>query len=139
MPRTSLLLALLLLATARCLFAAGPPVAVLGTGSATGAVVAAHPSATGTGGWFHASNTASAADYLACQVSAMGTNTITIEGSLDNTNADTLTTFTADKQIKTIPVTAGISYRAVVSAYTSGSPVVKCTVSGSAQIVVVTP
>jgi len=58
----------------------------------------------------------------------MGTNTIAIEASLDSTNADSLQTFTADKQIRTVPVTAGIAYRAVVSGYTSGSPVVKCTI-----------
>lgn len=101
--------------------------------------MAAHPSATGTGAWFYAGPGTTASDYLACQVSAMGTNTIAIEASLDGTNADSITTFTADKQIKTIPITAGILYRAVVSAYASGSPVVKCTVSGAAQIVVIAP
>lgn len=101
--------------------------------------MAVHPSATGTGAWFYGSPGTTSTDYLACQVSAMGTNTIAIEASLDSTNADSLQTFTADKQIRTVPVTAGIAYRAVVSAYTSGSPVVKCTISGSAQIVVIAP
>lgn len=95
--------------------------------------MAVHPSATGTGNWFVVFPVTDQT-RVACQVSAMGTATITVEASMDGTNADTVLTFAADKKIHTFPAVPGLAYRSVAAAYTSGSPVVKCTVSGVGQI-----
>lgn len=110
--------------------------AVLGTGSSTGAVTAAAPAASGVGKWIQATGAREDTTFLSFQLAAMGSTTIVIQASMDGTTIDTPYTFTASGQIYTIPACGGCIYRAVCTAYTSGSPVVSASASGRAQVTV---
>ena len=116
------------------LFAGDTRTIALGTGSLTGAVTAASPAASGVGKWHYVTGTRTDSTYLTFQLSAVGSTTILIQASLDGTAIDTTYTFTADNQIYKVAACGGCLYRAICSAYTSGSPVVTVTVSGQAQV-----
>ena len=111
-------------------------VKVLGTGSPTGAVTASAPHATAVGKWLQVTGTRRDDSWIAFQVSAMGSNVVRIEASLDGTNADVLYTFTADKEIYRVEACGGCVYRAVCGTFAAASPVVTASASGSAQITV---
>lgn len=109
---------------------------VLGTGSTTGTVTAASPNATAVGKWLQPTGGKESEDWITFQLSGGATATVVIQTSLDGTATDTPYTFTASGEIYAIPVRGGVIYRAVCTAFTSGSPVVKASVSGKAQLTV---
>lgn len=107
---------------------------VLGTGSTTGTVTAASPAASGVGKWVQVTGGKESEDWLTFQLSGGASATVAIQTSLDGTATDTPYTFMASGEIYQIPVRGGIVYRAVCTAFTSGSPIVKASVSGKAQL-----
>ena len=109
---------------------------VLGTGSATGAVTASAPHSTAVGKWLQVTGQKTDSTYLTFQISAMGSNVVRIEASMDGTNPDVLYTFTADKQIYRVEAAGGTVYRAVCGTYSAASPVVTASASGRAQLTV---
>lgn len=109
---------------------------VLGTGSLTGTVTAATPNASGIGKWLQPTGGKESEDWLTFQLSGGASATVVIQTSLDGTTTDTPYTFTASGEIYQIPVRGGVIYRAVCTAFTSGSPIVKASVSGKAQLTV---
>jgi hypothetical protein len=109
---------------------------VLGTGSTTGTVLGASPAATGVGKWLQATGGKESEDWLTFQLSGGASATVAIQTSLDGTTTDTAYTFLASGEIYQIPVRGGVVYRAICTAFTSGSPIVKASVSGKAQLLV---
>lgn len=109
---------------------------VLGTGSPTGTVLGASPAATGVGKWAQVVGGKESEDWVTFQLSGGASATVAIQTSLDGTATDTPYTFTASGEIYQIPVRGGVVYRAICTAFTSGSPIVKASVSGKAQLLV---
>lgn len=109
---------------------------VLGTGSLTGTVTAASPNATAVGKWYQVTGGKESEDFLTFQLTGAATATVVIQTTLDGTTPDTPFTFTANGQVYEIAVRGGMLYRAVATAFTSGSPVVVASVSGRAQLTV---
>lgn len=108
---------------------------VLGTGSTTSTVTAVEPHATAVGKWLQVTGAKTDATYLTFQLSGGASATVVLQASLDGVKIDTPTTLT-EGEIYVIPAAGGTVYRAVCTAFTSGSPVVKASVSGRAQITV---
>lgn len=133
-----LLLAVLLIG-AGAAFADDTTTIVLGTGSRTGTVTAASPAASGVGDWIQVTGAKESEDFLTFQISGMGTNVVRIEVSLDGVAPDVPYTFTADNQIYKIEACGACVYRAICGTFTSGSPIVKATVSGKASLKVIVP
>jgi len=109
---------------------------VLGTGSLTGAVTAVQPHATAVGKWIQVTGSKTDETYLTFQLSGGASVTVVIQASMDGTTVDTVYTFTASGQIYTVAAPGGTVFRAVCTAFTSGSPVVTASASGKAQITV---
>jgi len=109
---------------------------VLGTGSPTGTVTAVEPHATAVGSWVQVTGSKTDETYLAFQLSGGASVTVVIQASLDGTTTDTLYTFTASGEIYTVAAPGGTLFRAVCTAFTSGSPIVTASASGSAQLTV---
>lgn len=109
---------------------------VLGTGSTTGTVTAASPNATAIGKWIQATGGKESEDWITFQLSGGASATVVIQTSMDGTTTDTPYTFLASGEIYEIPVRGGVVYRAVCTAFTSGSPIVKASVSGKATLTV---
>lgn len=130
-----LLLAVLLLG-AGAAFADDTTTLVLGTGSATGTVTAVQPHATAVGKWIQVTGSKTDETYLTFQLSGGASVTIVIQASMDGTTPDTLYTFTASGEIYTVAAPGGTLFRAVCTAFTSGSPIVTASASGSAQLTV---
>lgn len=130
-----LLLAVLLIGAAAA-FADDTTTKVLGTGSTTGAVTAASPNATAVGKWIQVTGSKTDDTYLTFQLSGGASVTVVIQASMDGTTTDTVYTFTASGEIYTVTAPGGTIFRAVCTAFTSGSPVVTASASGRAQITV---
>lgn len=111
-------------------------VKVLGTGSATGTTTAVQPHATAVGKWVQVTGSKTDETYLTFQLSGGASVTIVIQASMDGTTIDTVYTFTASGEIYTVAAPGGTLFRAVCTAFTSGSPVVTASASGRAQITV---
>lgn len=109
---------------------------VLGTGSTTGTVTAVQPHATAVGKWIQATGGKESEDWITFQLSGGASVTVVIQTSMDGTTTDTPYTFLASGEIYQIPVRGGVVYRAVCTAFTSGSPIVKASASGKAQLTV---
>lgn len=112
------------------------PTIVLGTGSTTGTVTAVEPHVTAVGDWIQVTGSKTDETYLTFQLSGGASVTVVIQASMDGTTTDTLYTFTASGEIYTVAAPGGTVFRAVCTAFTSGSPVVKATASGAAKITV---
>lgn len=108
-------------------------VKVLGTGSTTGAVTAVQPHATAVGDWIQVTGAKTDATYLTFQLSGGASVTVVIQASLDGTEIDTPHTL-VEGQIYVIAAPGGTVFRAVCTAFTSGSPVVTASASGAATI-----
>lgn len=109
---------------------------VLGTGSPTNTVTAVQPHATAVGKWYEVTGGKESEDWLTFQLSGGASATVAIQTSLDGTATDTPYTFTTSGQIYQIPVRGGVVYRAICTAFASGSPIVKASASGKAQLLV---
>lgn len=109
---------------------------VLGTGSPTGTVTAVQPHATAVGKWVQVTGSKTDETYLTFQLSGGASVTVVIQATLDGTTTDTLYTFTASGEIYTVAAPGGTLFRAVCTAFTSGSPIVTASASGSAQVTV---
>lgn len=109
---------------------------VLGTGSTTGTVTAVQPHATAVGKWVQVTGGKTDSSYLTFQLSGGATVTVVIQASMDGTTTDTVHTFGASGEIFTVSAPGGTVFRAVCTAFTSGSPVVTASASGKAQIAV---
>lgn len=110
---------------------------VLGTGSLTGTVTAASPNATAVGKWIQVTGGKESEDWITFQLSGGASATVVIQTSLDGTATDTPYTFVSSGEIYQIPVRSMVLYRAVCTAFTSGSPIVKATVTGEAKLTVI--
>lgn len=108
---------------------------VLGTGSATGTVTAVQPHATAVGKWIQVTGSKTDETYLTFQLSGGATVTVVIQASMDGAEIDTPHTL-VEGEIYTIAAAGGTVFRAVCTAFTSGSPVVTASASGRAQITV---
>lgn len=109
---------------------------ILGTGSPTSTVTAASPNATAVGKWIQVTGGKTDDTYLTFQLSGGASVTVVIQASMDGTTTDTVYTFTASGEIYTVAAPGGTVFRAVCTAFTSGSPVVTASASGRAQITV---
>ncbi|HAM54180.1 MAG TPA: hypothetical protein DCQ64_01690 [Candidatus Rokubacteria bacterium] len=109
---------------------------VLGTGSPTGTTTAVQPHATAVGKWIQVTGSKTDETYLTFQLSGGASVTIVIQATMDGTTVDTVYTFTASGQIYTVAAPGGTVFRAVCTAFTSGSPVVTASASGRAQLTV---
>lgn len=109
---------------------------VLGTGSPTNTVTAVQPHATAVGKWVQVTGSKTDETYLTFQLSGGASVTVVIQATMDGTTVDTVYTFTASGEIYTVAAPGGTVFRAVCTAFTSGSPVVKASVSGRAQLLV---
>lgn len=109
---------------------------VLGTGSPTGTVTAVQPHATAVGKWVQVTGSKTDETYLTFQLSGGASVTVVIQATLDGTTTDTLYTFTASGEIYTVAAPGGTLFRAVCTVFTSGSPIVTASASGSAQVTV---
>ncbi len=109
---------------------------VLGTGSTTGTVTAVQPHATAVGKWIQVTGSKTDETYLTFQLSGGASVTVVIQASMDGTTTDTVYTFGASGEIYTVAAPGGTVFRAVCTAFTSGSPVVTASASGRAQITV---
>lgn len=109
---------------------------VLGTGSPTGMVTAVQPHATAVGKWVQVTGSKTDETYLTFQLSGGASVTVVIQATLDGTTTDTIHTFGASGEIYTVAAPGGTLFRAVCTAFTSGSPVVTASASGSAQVTV---
>lgn len=106
---------------------------VLGTGSPTGTVTAVQPHATAVGKWIQVVGRKTDSTYLSFQLSGDATATVVIQSSMDGVEIDTPHTL-VEGEIYTIAAAGGTVFRAVCTAFTSGSPVVTAGVSGQAQL-----
>lgn len=111
-------------------------VTALGTGSATGTVTAASPHATAVGKWIQVTGTKTDGTYVTFQLTGGATATVEIQASLDGTTTHQTHEFTASGEIFTVTAPGATVFRAVCTAFTSGSPVVLASASGRAQLVV---
>ena len=105
----------------------------LGTGSPTGTVTAASPHATAVGRWLEVHGRKTDGTYLSFQLAGGATATVVIQSSMDGVEIDTPHTL-VEGEIYTIAAAGGTVFRAVCTAFTSGSPVVTAGVSGQAQL-----
>ena len=108
---------------------------VLGTGSLTGTVTAASPHATAVGKWLQAIGGKGDTTFLAFQLTGGASAIVVIQATMDGgTSTHTAHTFGASGEIYTIAVAGGTLYRAVCTAFTSGSPIVVASASGAAEV-----
>lgn len=108
-------------------------VKVLGTGSPTGTVTAVQPHATAVGRWIQVVGKKTDSTYLTFQLSGGAAATVVIQASMDGVELDTTHTL-VEGEIYKIEAAGGTVFRAVCTAFTSGSPVVTAGVSGQAQL-----